>query len=434
MKAVLAGKSRYRDNFQLALADAGLELVSAETAADLKALSQELPVILLHDTKLNPHITDKTTVEKNLSRLQPHDTMVFVMDQEEDTAPHIENQVLEMVAHLASLKRQVAVLMRSSRASDHSFDHRYRNARQKGVTFIKYETLDISERDGIYTVNVHDGTVFLSIDSPLCIHCMGEPDPELAAFVSALRIRTLDGGRISGSRWFLNQGTTLKRNVKFIDTAALGDDVQKIIPSLVSDILALERPGQKKTAYVDPEKCAFCYTCYRVCPHSALDPDQSVKAMKVKDLLCKACGVCTAVCPGSAITFREMDKGYRKKAAPGRLKVFCCENSALIASGEAFSCMDTEVESLSCGGEVSMAMMVDALQSFENVMVAVCCDDACRHRDGNRRCVKQIERLKDRFNQLGYDSGRISFIQTGVTMVNVLKEAAEKALSRGEER
>jgi coenzyme F420-reducing hydrogenase delta subunit len=77
-------------------------------------------------------------------------------------------------------------------------------------------------------------------------------------------------------------------------------------------------------------------------------------------------------------------------------------------------------------------MMAEALKSHDHVMVAVCCEDACRHRDGNKRCIKQIERLKDRLDSLGYDSGRLSYVRTGVTMVNVLKEAALKALAGGE--
>ncbi|HWQ79970.1 MAG TPA: hydrogenase iron-sulfur subunit [Anaerovoracaceae bacterium] len=452
MKAVLAGKSRYSESFKSALSDAGFELAVAETAAELEALPEELPVVLLHDTKLSPLITDKAVIEKNILGLKPHDTIVFLMDRGEDTNPHIESRVLEMAAYLASVKRRVAVLMRSSRAPDDKFDDRYRDARQKGVTFIKYETLNISDNDGIDTINIWDGKLFTSLDTPLCIDCAGKPAPELDELVNALRIRTYDGGHISGNRWFLNQGTTFKRNVKLIDTIALGGDIRKIVPALVKDMLALERPGQEKTAFVDTDKCAFCYTCYRVCPHSALGPDKSASAMKVNDLLCEACGICVAVCPASAIEFKgvivkdafrsgaagqnsEAVEATESKAAGGRrLKVFCCENSAFIASKEALAGMDAAVESVPCGGDVSAAMMTEALKSYDNVMVAVCCDDACRHRDGNKRCVKQVERLKDRLDKLGYDPGRLSFVQTGITMVNILNDAAFKALAGGGEK
>jgi len=435
MKVVLAGKSRYSESIKSALSDAGLDLAVAETAAELEALPEELPVILLYDTKLSPLLTDKTVVGKRILGLKPHDMIVFLLDKDEEANPYIESHVLEMAAYLASVKRRVVVLMRSSRASDDQFDNRYMNTRQAGVTFIKYETLDISDNDGTSTINVRDGKLSVSLDTPLCIDCAEKPDPELGEFIDALRIRTYGDGFISGNRWFLHQGTTFKRNVKFINTVALKGDIRKIVPSLVKDMLALARPGQGKTAFVDIKKCAFCYTCYRVCPHSALGPDENAAAMKVNDLLCAACGICVSVCPASAIAFKGEAVGDRKnKSAGKKLKVFCCENSAFVASKDALTDVDAAVESISCGGDVSAAMMAEALRHYTNVMVAVCCDDACKHRDGNRRCIKQIERLKDRLDKLGYDPKRLRFVQTGVTMVNILKDAAEKALSGGEEK
>ena len=52
-------------------------------------------------------------------------------------------------------------------------------------------------------------------------------------------------------------------------------------------------------------------------------------------------------------------------------------------------------------------MMTKALKDYERVMVAVCCDDACKHRDGNKRVIRQVERLKERLEKLGHDSHRL---------------------------
>jgi ferredoxin len=339
-----------------------------------------------------------------------------------------------MASYLASVKRRVAVLLRSSRASDEKFDDLYREARQKGVTFIRYESADVAEEEGIYTINAFDGKLSVSLETSLCVDCAELLDPELEAMIDFLKIRRYGDGCISGNRWFLTQGATFKRNVRFINTAALGTDVLKIVPSLVSDLCALSEPGQTKTAYVDPKKCAFCYTCYRVCPHSALMPDDEAKAMKVNELLCSACGICVSVCPAAAISFKGEAARDVSSEKTRKLKVFCCENSAYIASKEAFAGMDVAIEPISCGGEVSAALMTQTLKEYDNVLVAVCCDDACKHRDGNKRLIKQVERLKDRLEKLGYDPGRVSCVQTGVTMVNMLKDAAEKALSGGGEK
>ncbi|MDR1573904.1 MAG: hydrogenase iron-sulfur subunit [Clostridiales Family XIII bacterium] len=434
MKVLLAGKSRYSEDFRSALQDAGLEPVVAATPDGLSALPEETPVILLHDARISPLLTDGAALEQAVRGLSPKDRIVFLMDKEEDTRPYTESRVLEAAARLASLKRDAAVLLRSSRASDAGFEDRYLRARQKGVAFIKYETLDIKcDDDGVYSIDASDGSFLVSIDTPLLIDCAENPDPESDAFAEALRIRTYDDGRISGARWFLSGGATFKRNVKRIDTDAADGGVRTVTPSQLRDILALKYPEREETAFVDVEKCAFCYTCYRLCPHSALGKDPHVPAMKVNDLLCEACGVCISVCPAGAVAFRGAEASDRKaEAASGRLKVFCCENSAFIASKEALAGADAAVESVPCGGDVSAVMMTEALRSYAGAIVAVCCDDACKHRDGNKRCVRQIERLKGRLAQLGHDAGRLHCIQIGAAMTGVLRDAVRSFSAGGE--
>jgi heterodisulfide reductase subunit A-like polyferredoxin len=73
-------------------------------------------------------------------------------------------------------------------------------------------------------------------------------------------------------------------------------------------------------AEVDPNKCAVCYTCPRLCPHSAITVEhyaeknvyttagQETKwgAAKVDPAACYGCGVCVAECPAKAITLRHL--------------------------------------------------------------------------------------------------------------------------------
>jgi coenzyme F420-reducing hydrogenase delta subunit len=88
---------------------------------------------------------------------------------------------------------------------------------------------------------------------------------------------------------------------------------------------------------------------------------------------------------------------------------------------------------VACGGEISTSMVLEALKQYDSVLAAVCCDDACKHRDGNKRCRKQVERLKERLGNLGYDPNRISSVRIGITMADLLRKAALTAL-KGEVR
>lgn len=472
MKTILAGKSRYMEALRPALHDAGFDTIAVETVSELKELPKEYPVILLQDTALNPLITNKKAAEKAIHGLEPKDLIVFLMDQNQDASPYIENCVLHIASHLAGLKRNIAVLLRSSRASDSEFDERYRTARKKGVAFVKYESIDLGSDDGKTRIELWDGRAKLTMETPLCILCEASPASELYAFADALHVRTygdraVSGSRgVSGGRWFLNQGTTLKRNVKLIHTDSLDQDVRSIVPSLIRELKKLYEPGQEKIAFVDSKKCAFCYTCYRVCPHSALAPDEDNEAMKAEELLCEGCGICVSVCPAGAISFREtepegtsegeameqdagameqrtkvkvQDTGAMELGMEGtgnkapKLKIFCCENSAFPLSSEALSGINAAIQPVACGGEISTGMVLEALKQYDCILAAVCCDDACKHRDGNKRCNKQMERLKERLEKLGYNPNRISSVRIGITMADILREAALTAL-KGEVR
>lgn len=460
MKTILAGKSRYTEALRPALHDAGFDTIAVETVSELKALPKEYPVILLQDTKLSPLITSKKEAEAAILGLKPKDLIVYLMDQNQDATPYIENCVLHMASHLAGLKRNITVLMRSSRASDDGFDERYRTARNKGVAFVKYENIYIASDDGKTLIELWDGSMKLTMETPLCIYCEASPASELYDFADALHVRTYGDKAVSGSlgisggRWFLNQGTTLRRNVKLIHTDSLDQDmdVGSIVSSLVWDLKKLSKPGSENIAFVDSKKCAFCYTCYRVCPHAALSPDENNEAMKAEELLCEGCGICVSVCPAGAISFQEtrpdgtaegkareqgaeaMELGTEDSGEEAkRLKIFCCENSAFPLSAEALTGINAVIQPVACGGKISTNMVLEALKQYDSVLAAVCCDDACKHRDGNKRCTKQMERLKERFEKLGYDPNRISSVRVGIAMADILQGAALTAL-KGEVR
>ncbi len=51
---------------------------------------------------------------------------------------------------------------------------------------------------------------------------------------------------------------------------------------------------------VDPNKCAVCLTCVRLCPYGAPFINEDHKA-EIVPALCQGCGICSSACPGNAI-------------------------------------------------------------------------------------------------------------------------------------
>jgi len=55
---------------------------------------------------------------------------------------------------------------------------------------------------------------------------------------------------------------------------------------------------------VDPDKCAVCLTCVRLCPYGAPRINEEHKA-EIVPALCQGCGICASVCPGRAIDLQH---------------------------------------------------------------------------------------------------------------------------------
>jgi heterodisulfide reductase subunit A-like polyferredoxin len=61
----------------------------------------------------------------------------------------------------------------------------------------------------------------------------------------------------------------------------------------------LSLPGV--TAHIDPELCAACLTCMRVCPYDVPRMDADAAVMTVEPASCRGCAACAAACPMQAI-------------------------------------------------------------------------------------------------------------------------------------
>ena len=60
-------------------------------------------------------------------------------------------------------------------------------------------------------------------------------------------------------------------------------------------------PIGEQVAEVDPDECAACLNCLRVCPHDAIVFDEEARSARILNRACQACGLCTSTCPALAI-------------------------------------------------------------------------------------------------------------------------------------
>ena len=192
----------------------------------------------------------------------------------------------------------------------------YREAREKGVLFVRYEPEQPPQVD----VN---GRLRVRFESPRCgANCNSTPTwwcwprrwcraPTASELSELLRVPLNADGFFLEAHMklrpvdFASEGLFLCGTAhapKFLsETIAQANAVAGRAASILS---RKTMPVGGQIAWVDPDKCISCMTCVHVCPYMAPQLNEFNKA-EVQGAVCMGCGSCTAECPAKAITLRH---------------------------------------------------------------------------------------------------------------------------------
>ena len=247
--------------------------------------------------------------------------MIQCVEQRSDDRPYCSRVCCTTaVKNALEIKRRrprarVVVLFRDMRTYGFR-EAAYREAREKGVLFVRYEP-EQSPRvsvDGEIRVSVREPA--LGRDLELC--------PDLLVLASPM-IPQADRQELSELlRVPLNaDGFFLEAHMKLrpVDFASEGlflcgtAHAPKFVGEAISQakavagraalILSKKRmPVGGQTAWVDQDKCISCMTCVHVCPYMAPRVNEDNKA-EVEGATCMGCGSCSAECPAKAISLRH---------------------------------------------------------------------------------------------------------------------------------
>lgn len=391
--------------------------------------------------------------------------IIFIMDYPEESQPYNTSVTLEKAVELAKKKRKVFCLMKflkTAGSKDGKLERLYKEARNLGITFVKYNDLDIDYdiEDSKFRVKfTSDCNKEESLVSDFLITADSfVPGENLNNIAEKLNLKLNRDGFINNNQNFLYPTLTSRKGVFILNPKLLSDGKEGLsdavsftISRIKEEIADLnEGMGEPKIsvyAKIDKEKCAFCYTCYRVCPHNAMIPDHKNSVMECLINACYGCGICKTLCPANAISMELANKknpnnNHKKEGRKGVLKIICCENSGEIAVRKAldeiyrknrFESSPTtknlidniEVTPISCGGEVSVEMIIDSLKDYERVLILTCIDEACKHFEGNLRARLYVEKARKTLRELGLDDNRIVHAQVSHAMPYVVCEYIE---------
>ncbi len=365
--------------------------------------------------------------------------IVFVLDTPEETPEHLASQALHGALALAKQGKKVLFLSMFVKTAAPGMEAVYLQARQAGVTFMKYENIDImGDADTHhFTIKAFDGVFEMEVSTPYVVAAGAKDDTLLKGIIQKCRLTPHNKGAINGNKFFLTSALTSRKGIYYFHGTGQPGDATEAAETLWQHILtesthdkAMQRENQS-TASIDKDKCAFCYSCYRVCPHGALEPDIENNAMACVAVSCQGCGACAAICPGQAITMPEEANGEKAPNAP--CKVFGCENSAypaLVASADALGDMykQLDITPLPCGGRLGQDMVAAALPHYNKVLVAVCKEDACRHMVGDKRACQHVEQMLKTLSSMGVEGKKIGVVHTSHAMAQDLVEKVKAFL------
>ena len=437
MKVAILGKSRFNGILKEQLLKEGLSPVFLENIDEIKGIKGEMGEFLIKTQTETVEagcmiVSEEPLALDNFNTSRENGRpIVILLDYPEESPAHMTETALEQAIKLAGKQKKVFYLSRFMRISGSGLEELYKQARTLGVVFIKYNEVDINKDNdtGLYHIKINDEYGEIGIDTFVLIKAEDAPAGSSIGKISKLLKLRLDKDmHASGSSYFLSPSITSRKGIYFLDGASAGNLGEEILQQIRFTVSAINAETGEKSEYaeVDPGKCAFCYTCFRACPHAAMVPDNENSAMKNLNKACQACGICVSACPADAIEIKG--RISCAKAIPNSLKIYCCENSGGIALSKvtdelAERFMKINVSSVSCGGEITAEKIVDELKYYEKVLCVTCMDDACRHYDGNKRARLQISRAQEMLKSAGLDENRIVYMQVSHAMPYVLRDS-----------
>jgi heterodisulfide reductase subunit A-like polyferredoxin len=315
---------------------------SAIVVATGYATQTERKGLYSHKTVISLAAMEHLLSDNSRSALQwegkPIKTVTFLLDGvNEDVKVDSINAVKQALLLQETRECQVAILCKDVKVSADGMERLYRKARDKGVLFFKYETPPVfSIVDGRIQLDLRD-TAGIRKDEQWPVSILSDvlvlseafvPNPDTERLCSLLKIHL-------GRRGFLMEDNPqflrVRSNRRGIFLAGGCRFPQELSESLIEaraaaqEVIALLAKGtytfDLSVAEVDPKKCAVCYTCPRLCPHSAITVERYAEktiytvsgagvqakwgAAKVDPAACFGCGICVAECPARAITLHH---------------------------------------------------------------------------------------------------------------------------------
>jgi len=317
---------------------------------------------------------------------------------------------------------QSYVFANNLKVSSEGLDAWYRDHRRRGVVFFKFDSDDpqISFRNKELVIEFVEPLLKEEMELTPDLIVLDEilgPSPSIRPILEMIPSWPSSAPYLQPESTRFNGVETQKAGVFAVgpargvfDQRSLRADIEAARVSILQALPELSSLIVKETAFIDRNKCTFCLTCVRLCPHGAIGFDFRPE---VDPMSCKSCGVCVVECPMSAIEIRPANAEMIEESKTAPLKLFVCSHSGLQAVSKINSNFLTDVEiiPLPCAGSISPNMMLKALQEgAKGIVVAGCFKGNCASIYGSTLADSRVAQMVQTFQSVRMDKVKIEFV------------------------
>ena len=194
---------------------------------------------------------------------------------------------------------------------------KYREARDKGVTFIRFDVEgkpEVELDNGKLSVKVFDKVLGMDIllePDLLVLSAAIRPQPDAEGFASKLKLPLTQDGFYMEAHMklrpldFVNEGMYLCGLAHGPKT--LAESISQARGAVSRAVTILSKPYLMVggvVSEVDEDRCVACLTCVRSCPFGVPKINE-IGVAYIEPAACQGCGICAAACPRKAIRLRH---------------------------------------------------------------------------------------------------------------------------------
>lgn len=385
--------------------------------------------------------------------------IVLLHGLKQESHPVIAEEVLRCALALqASEKARCCVLTTNLKVAGNGIEALYREAKAAGVLFFKFDRsrpeihpLPTGKAEIVFRDDVSGNVYRLAPDLFLVDEAI-LPAENLENLATVLGLETDPAGFLQTENVhrlpvFTNRRGILALGPSRAILAAADMSAEAAAGALAVLGGPLPEPAARiEKARIDTGRCIRCLTCFRLCPHGAIQRNQRVE---VSADACEGCGICAAECPRQAIRLGKNGFGLESPAdaaghdkprtAEPLLIAFCCARSAGRAAEHAAELgleipSDLKTVTVPCAGAVSTADILSAFRlGARGVIVMACHAGNCHSEWGQRHALQRVEQLTRHFEQMGFDAERLAFQTLAANMetgfVDVIRRFDSKVRS-----